>query len=199
MESDGSSCHGLPQNSSSYSSNGGRNPQEENLITLPMSSVHRIMRQIVPKHAKICDDTKDIVRSCICEFIGTITDEAIEHCNTDQRSVLTADDIIRAMSSLGFKNYAELLEAHLRHVRYMGTKVHYTDVPQCPGGNVVPPPTPTHGGAGGLDPPTSFARGEIGKVSGEFGLASGARSTSDGNVGGSGFDPLAYLNRDKFL
>ncbi|MED6218606.1 hypothetical protein PIB30_028039 [Stylosanthes scabra] len=197
MESGGSSSHhGHPQNSSTYSSIGGRNQQEENLKTLPMSSVHRIMRQIVPKHAKICDDTKEIVRSCICEFIGKITDDAIEHCDTEQRRVLTAEDIIRAMSRLGFNNYAELLEAHLRHVRHTRAKVRYTDVPQGPGGTT---PTPTRGGVGGLDPPTSFTRGEIGKISGEFGLGSGACSTSDGNVGGIGFDPLAYLNRDKFL
>ncbi|RYR00687.1 hypothetical protein HN51_049277 [Arachis hypogaea] len=160
------------------------------------------MRQIVPKHAKICDDTKEIVRSCVCEFIGIVTYEANGHCDTEQRRTLAAEDIIWAMSSLGFDNYAELLKAHLSHVRYIGAEAHYTDAPQRPDENVAPPPTPTRGGVGG---PTSFVcrseydPRETGKVCGGFRLGGGAWSTSGDNVGGSEFDPLAYLNRDKFL
>ncbi|XLS63672.1 hypothetical protein HN51_023646, partial [Arachis hypogaea] len=104
------------------------------------------MRQIVPKHAKICDDTKEIVSSCVCEFIGIVTYEANGHCDTEQRRALAAEDMIWAMSSLGFDNYAELLKAHLSHVRYIGAEAHYTDAPQRRDKNVAPPPTPTRVG-----------------------------------------------------
>ena len=168
----------LDSNVGNSSANVGANNQQENQWTLPISSVLRLMRQVVPKNAKISDDAKEAVRSCVCEYIGIITDESNERCHKEQRKTITSDDLIWAMSSLGFDNYAELLNVYLQRVRHSASSQRVA----VQGGRVGLPPSP---------PRTRVARS---------GSESGSGSGTGGNVEGeSEFDPFAYLNRGKFL
>ena len=93
------------------------------LPSLPkkIANVSRIMKNAVPPTAKIAKDAKECVQECVSEFISFITSEAAEKCQLEKRKTIGGEDILYAMVSLGFENYAETLKIHLaklRQVRY---------------------------------------------------------------------------------
>ncbi|XP_031286321.1 nuclear transcription factor Y subunit B-9-like [Pistacia vera] len=84
---------------------------------MPIANVIRIMRRILPPHAKISDDAKETVQECVSEYISFITGEANERCHREQRKTITAEDVIWAMGKLGFDNYVEPLTLFLSRYR----------------------------------------------------------------------------------
>ncbi|XP_047331283.1 nuclear transcription factor Y subunit B-1-like [Impatiens glandulifera] len=93
-------------------------PQTEPFI--PVANVVRIMRRVVPPHGKIADNVKDIVQNCVSKFIGLINAKANMCCQSESRRTITADDILRAMASLGFDDYVSTLSFYL--LRYRETE-----------------------------------------------------------------------------
>ncbi|KAM7265135.1 hypothetical protein ACFE04_002818 [Oxalis oulophora] len=86
---------------------------------MPIANVIRIMRKILPSHAKISDDAKETIQECVSEYISFITGEANERCQREQRKTITAEDILFAMSKLGFDDYVEPLTIYLHRYREM--------------------------------------------------------------------------------
>ncbi|XP_055827483.1 nuclear transcription factor Y subunit B-6 [Solanum dulcamara] len=84
---------------------------------MPIANVIRIMRRILPPHAKISDDSKETIQECVSEFISFVTGEANERCQHEQRKTITAEDILWAMSKLGFDDYIEPLTLYLHRYR----------------------------------------------------------------------------------
>ncbi|KAF7349304.1 Histone-fold-containing protein [Mycena sanguinolenta] len=84
---------------------------------LPIANVSRIMKASVPPTAKIAKDAKECVQECVSEFISFITSEAAERCLSEKRKTIGGEDILYAMSTLGFDNYAEALKIHLAKLR----------------------------------------------------------------------------------
>ncbi|KIK70138.1 hypothetical protein GYMLUDRAFT_34609 [Collybiopsis luxurians FD-317 M1] len=84
---------------------------------LPIANVSRIMKASVPPTAKIAKDAKECVQECVSEFISFITSEAAEKCQLEKRKTIGGEDILYAMGSLGFDNYAECLKVHLAKLR----------------------------------------------------------------------------------
>ncbi|KAF8488923.1 histone-fold-containing protein [Russula emetica] len=84
---------------------------------LPIANVSRIMKNAVPPTAKIAKDAKECVQECVSEFISFITSEAAEKCQLEKRKTIGGEDILYAMVSLGFENYAETLKIHLAKLR----------------------------------------------------------------------------------
>ncbi|XP_031738747.1 nuclear transcription factor Y subunit B-9-like [Cucumis sativus] len=84
---------------------------------MPMANVIRIMKRILPSHAKISDDTKETIQECVSEYISFITSEANERCHREQRKTVTAEDVLWAMGKLGFDNYIEPLTVFLNRYR----------------------------------------------------------------------------------
>ncbi|KAI0052034.1 histone-fold-containing protein [Auriscalpium vulgare] len=84
---------------------------------LPIANVSRIMKNAVPPTAKIAKDAKECVQECVSEFISFITSEAAEKCQLEKRKTIGGEDILYAMISLGFENYAETLKIHLAKLR----------------------------------------------------------------------------------
>ncbi|THU86837.1 histone-fold-containing protein [Dendrothele bispora CBS 962.96] len=84
---------------------------------LPIANVSRIMKSSVPPTAKIAKDAKECVQECVSEFISFITSEAAEKCQLEKRKTIGGEDILYAMSTLGFDNYAEALKIHLAKLR----------------------------------------------------------------------------------
>ena len=78
------------------------------------------MKQSVPPTAKIAKDAKECVQECVSEFISFITSEAAEKCQMEKRKTIGGEDILYAMISLGFENYAETLRIHLAKLRHVG-------------------------------------------------------------------------------
>ncbi|KAF7420965.1 hypothetical protein PC9H_011484 [Pleurotus ostreatus] len=87
---------------------------------LPIANVSRIMKSSVPPTAKIAKDAKECVQECVSEFISFITNEAAEKCQLEKRKTIAGEDILYAMSTLGFDNYAETLKIHLAKLRQAG-------------------------------------------------------------------------------
>ncbi|CAL9014966.1 unnamed protein product [Prunus brigantina] len=86
---------------------------------MPIANVIRIMRKILPPHAKISDDAKETIQECVSEYISFITGEANERCQREQRKTITAEDVLWAMSKLGFDDYIEPLTLYLHRYREM--------------------------------------------------------------------------------
>ncbi|KAG6807605.1 hypothetical protein H0H92_006908 [Tricholoma furcatifolium] len=84
---------------------------------LPIANVSRIMKASVPSTAKIAKDAKECVQECVSEFISFITSEAAEKCQMEKRKTIGGEDILYAMTTLGFENYSETLKIHLSKLR----------------------------------------------------------------------------------
>lgn len=93
------------------------------------------MKSSVPPTAKIAKDAKECVQEyvlyrsssscandtrCVSEFISFITSEAAEKCQLEKRKTIGGEDILGAMSTLGFDNYVECLKVHLAKLRAVG-------------------------------------------------------------------------------
>jgi nuclear transcription Y subunit beta len=84
---------------------------------MPIANVIRIMRRILPSHAKISDDAKETIQECVSEYISFITSEANERCQKEQRKTITAEDLLWAMGKLGFDDYVNPLAFYLQCYR----------------------------------------------------------------------------------
>ncbi|KAG8386005.1 hypothetical protein BUALT_Bualt03G0104000 [Buddleja alternifolia] len=84
---------------------------------MPLANVNRIMRRVLPPHAKIADAAKETMQECVSEFISFITGEANQRCHREYRKTISAEDIISAMGTLGFDDYMEPLTLFLNKYR----------------------------------------------------------------------------------
>ncbi|CAH1783009.1 unnamed protein product, partial [Owenia fusiformis] len=92
-------------------------PLREQDRFLPIANVARIMKTSIPKTGKIAKDAKECCQECVSEFISFITSEASERCHQEKRKTINGEDILFAMSNLGFDNYVEPLKTYLQKVR----------------------------------------------------------------------------------
>ncbi|KAM1154849.1 hypothetical protein ACFX2I_037068 [Malus domestica] len=106
-------------NDSGGGGGGTREQQREQDRFLPIANVSRIMKKGLPANAKISKDAKETVQECVSEFISFITGEASDKCQREKRKTINGDDLLWAMTTLGFEEYVEPLKGHGRHaVRY---------------------------------------------------------------------------------
>ncbi|KAJ8046395.1 Nuclear transcription factor Y subunit beta [Holothuria leucospilota] len=92
-------------------------PLREQDRFLPIANVARIMKNSVPKSGKISKEAKECVQECVSEFISFITSEASERCHQEKRKTINGEDILYAMSTLGFDPYVEPLKLYLQKYR----------------------------------------------------------------------------------
>jgi len=84
---------------------------------LPTANISRIMKKSLPPNAKIAKDAKDTTQECVSEFISFITSEASDKCQQEKRKTINGDDLLWAMSTLGFDKYVEPLKIYLAKYR----------------------------------------------------------------------------------
>ncbi|CAI2166839.1 17594_t:CDS:2 [Funneliformis geosporum] len=70
---------------------------------LPIANVARIMKRALPENAKIAKEAKECVQD--------------DRCQQEKRKTINGEDILWAMQSLGFENYAEALKIYLAKYR----------------------------------------------------------------------------------
>ncbi|KAK3432248.1 hypothetical protein EUGRSUZ_E03857 [Eucalyptus grandis] len=112
--------HAAPNNNGNHHLNADENNEctvREQDRFMPIANVIRIMRKILPPHAKISDDAKETIQECVSEYISFITGEANDRCQREQRKTITAEDVLWAMSKLGFDDYIEPLTIYLHRYR----------------------------------------------------------------------------------
>ena len=91
-------------------------PKEQDRF-LPIANVSRIMKKALPANAKISKDAKETVQECVSEFISFITGEASDKCQRQKRKTINGDDLLWAMTTLGFEDYVEPLKHYLHKFR----------------------------------------------------------------------------------
>ncbi|KAF8679341.1 hypothetical protein HU200_046125 [Digitaria exilis] len=91
-------------------------PREQDRF-LPIANVSRIMKKALPANAKISKDAKETVQECVSEFISFITGEASDKCQREKRKTINGDDLLWAMTTLGFEDYIEPLKLYLHKFR----------------------------------------------------------------------------------
>lgn len=84
---------------------------------LPVANINRIMKKALPANAKIAKDAKETVQECVSEFISFITSEASDKCQREKRKTINGDDLLWAMSTLGFEEYIRPLRVYLQGYR----------------------------------------------------------------------------------
>ncbi|KAK7282411.1 hypothetical protein RIF29_11147 [Crotalaria pallida] len=90
------------------------NMSKEQDQLLPIANISRIMKRALPPNAKISKEAKEKVQECVTEFISFITGEASEKCQREKRKTINGDDLLWAMTTLGFENYVGPLKHHLK-------------------------------------------------------------------------------------
>ncbi|KAI9669353.1 MAG: DEAH-box RNA helicase prp16 [Alyxoria varia] len=98
--------------------------------------VARIMKTALPENAKIAKEAKECMQECVSEFISFITSEASEKCQQEKRKTVNGEDVLFAMTSLGFENYGEALKIYL--AKYRETNMSRTNEQGQPGGQGRP-------------------------------------------------------------
>ncbi|XP_020255437.1 nuclear transcription factor Y subunit B-11-like [Asparagus officinalis] len=75
------------------------------------------MKRSLPANAKISKEAKETVQECVSEFISFITGEASDKCQREKRKTINGDDLLWAMTTLGFENYVGPLKTYLNRYR----------------------------------------------------------------------------------
>ncbi|XP_046751224.1 nuclear transcription factor Y subunit B-1 [Diprion similis] len=96
---------------------GGGCPLREQDRFLPIANVAKIMKRAIPEAGKIAKDARECVQECVSEFISFITSEASDRCHMEKRKTINGEDILFAMTTLGFDNYVEPLKVYLQKYR----------------------------------------------------------------------------------
>jgi len=112
---------------------------------LPIANIARIMKNTLPENAKIAKDSKETVQECVSEFISFITSEASDKCMQEKRKTINGDDLLWAMSTLGFDKYVEPLKIYLSKYR----EAIRGDKPDSKSGSSLGRPPATAANAGG--------------------------------------------------
>ncbi|KAJ5543357.1 Histone-fold [Penicillium sp. DV-2018c] len=81
---------------------------------LPIANVARIMKLALPENAKIAKEAKECMQECTSSLT---VPTASEKCQQEKRKTVNGEDILFAMTSLGFENYAEALKIYLSKYR----------------------------------------------------------------------------------
>ncbi|KAL5136896.1 Nuclear transcription factor Y subunit B-8 [Glycine soja] len=84
---------------------------------LPIANISRIMKKALPPNGKIAKDAKETVQECVSEFISFVTSEASDKCQREKRKTINGDDLLWAMTTLGFEEYIDPLKVYLAAYR----------------------------------------------------------------------------------
>ncbi|MED6183395.1 Nuclear transcription factor Y subunit B-3 [Stylosanthes scabra] len=164
-------------NEFSSSGGGGGGCREQDRL-LPIANVGRIMKKALPANAKISKEAKETVQECVSEFISFITGEASDKCQKEKRKTINGDDLLWAMTTLGFEDYVEPLKIYLHKYREMegektsilGGRQHQSD--DHPGGDAATAGAVYGAGAGGVPSTMMMMMGHI------YGSGNGSASST---------------------
>ena len=83
----------------------------------PISSQLSSISSSIPSNGKIAKDAKECVQECVSEFVSFVTSEAADRCQQEKRKTINGEDLLFAMSTLGFDSYVEPLKIFLSKYR----------------------------------------------------------------------------------
>ncbi|KAJ4842414.1 hypothetical protein Tsubulata_039881 [Turnera subulata] len=135
---------------------------------LPIANVSRIMKKSLPANAKISKEAKETVQECVSEFISFITGEASDKCQREKRKTINGDDLLWAMTTLGFENYVGPLKLYLNKYRETEGEKNSMATSRQEDHPSPPPPHPTNNTYHGNFPTTHLPSTEANKVNGSL-------------------------------
>lgn len=131
------------------------------------------MKKALPANAKISKDAKETVQECVSEFISFITGEASDKCQREKRKTINGDDLLWAMTTLGFEEYVEPLKIYLQKFREMeGEKT------AMAGTGTTGRPGEKDGVVDGSGSVVNIANSGVGFGGGDGGMYGGVQSTT---------------------
>ncbi|XP_019177294.1 PREDICTED: nuclear transcription factor Y subunit B-1-like [Ipomoea nil] len=159
---------------------------------LPIANVSRIMKKALPANAKISKEAKETVQECVSEFISFITGEASDKCQREKRKTINGDDLLWAMTTLGFENYVASLKAYLN--KYRETEGEKNSMARNDANNEHSPTSSPNNnnynnnivGGGAASPGGHFINGSFPKIIGYGGGEAHLLQMSSNNGGGGG-------------
>ncbi|URE31208.1 Histone-like transcription factor (CBF/NF-Y) and archaeal histone [Musa troglodytarum] len=144
------------------------------------------MKKALPANAKISKDAKETVQECVSEFISFVTGEASDKCQREKRKTINGDDLLWAMTTLGFEDYVEPLKVYLQRFREMeGEKMGASSSSHKEAGGAG---VGMYAGGGVYGSPTSA-------TSYHHQMSMGGKGSSAGGAGGSTSSSTAGLGR----
>jgi nuclear transcription Y subunit beta len=84
---------------------------------LPIANISRIIKTNLPSEVKLSKEAKETFQECVSEFISFVTSEASDICISEKRKTINGDDLIQALSKLGFERYKNTLRVYLDKYR----------------------------------------------------------------------------------
>ncbi|XP_019177242.1 PREDICTED: nuclear transcription factor Y subunit B-7-like [Ipomoea nil] len=121
-----------PESKPTNSANNNNNSKEQDRF-LPIANVGRIMKKVIPGNGKISKEAKETVQECVSEFISFVTGEASDKCQREKRKTINGDDILWAITTLGFEDYVNPLKLYLNKYRELeGEKLNLPKQPPPP-------------------------------------------------------------------
>uniref|UniRef100_A0A0C9QEH0 Nuclear transcription factor Y subunit beta n=1 Tax=Fopius arisanus TaxID=64838 RepID=A0A0C9QEH0_9HYME len=133
---------------------GAPGPLREQDRFLPIANVAKIMKRAIPEAGKIAKDARECVQECVSEFISFITSEASDRCHMEKRKTINGEDILFAMTTLGFDNYVEPLKMYLQKYR------------EATKGDQTPPCLTGPNANGKTEPPSTIYEEQLYAISG---------------------------------
>ncbi|XP_015110072.1 nuclear transcription factor Y subunit B-4 [Diachasma alloeum] len=145
-------------------SGGAAGPLREQDRFLPIANVAKIMKRAIPEAGKIAKEARECVQECVSEFISFITSEASDRCHMEKRKTINGEDILFAMTTLGFDNYVEPLKMYLQKYR------------EATKGDQTPPCLTGQSANGKTEPPSTIYEEQL------YALSGSNATTSDSPV-----------------
>ncbi|EES05602.1 nuclear transcription factor Y subunit B-1 [Sorghum bicolor] len=105
---------------------------------LPMANLVRLMRQVIPKSAKISSRAKDLTHDCALEFVGFLAGEASERATAQHRRTMAPEDFTCSLQALGFDDYVKPMNTYISRYREQVNPAGYRGFARRP-----PPPPAT--------------------------------------------------------
>lgn len=153
---------------------------------LPIANVARIMKNALPENAKIAKEAKECMQECVSEFISFITSEASEKCHQEKRKTVNGEDILFAMTSLGFENYAEALKIYLSKYREQ-SQSNRGESSHRPGSSGYGANPPAGAGSFQAEPQNNVLGAQQGDGSADPNYMYGAQTGHNGTGGADGY------------
>ncbi|KXH39321.1 histone-like transcription factor and archaeal histone [Colletotrichum simmondsii] len=177
----------LPIANETTGASGGEKYDELDANIRNFAPVARIMKNALPENAKIAKEAKECMQECVSEFISFITSEASEKCHQEKRKTVNGEDILFAMTSLGFENYAEALKIYLSKYREQ-SQSNRGETSHRPGSSGYGANPPTGAGSFQAEPQNSVLGGQQGDGTADAqGYMYGAQTGHNGTGGADGY------------
>ncbi|KAI8452828.1 histone-fold-containing protein, partial [Phakopsora pachyrhizi] len=86
------------------------NPQH---LLLPLSNVSKLMKYSLPADAKVSNQSKLLIQSCVSEFCNFLGSHSNSNVIRNDRKTINGVDLIFSLKELGFDGYHQCLQIYL--------------------------------------------------------------------------------------